>query len=75
MIVVGYGRVKRKDLTGAVASVTGKDLQADIAKSAASALQGRIAGVTVSNSGGQPGAGMSINIRGLSSWVPTRRCT
>lgn len=67
VIVVGYGRVKRKDLTGAVASVTGKDLQADIAKSAASALQGRIAGVTVSNSGGQPGAGMSINIRGLSS--------
>jgi TonB-linked SusC/RagA family outer membrane protein len=67
VIIVGYGRVKRKDLTGAIASVTGKDLQADIAKSASGALQGRIAGVSVSNTGGQPGSGMSINIRGLSS--------
>lgn len=67
VIVVGYGRVKRRDLTGAVASVTGKDLQADMAKNASAALQGRIAGVSVSNMGGQPGSGMSINIRGLSS--------
>lgn len=67
VIVVGYGTTKRKDLTGAVASITGKDMQANIAKSVGGALQGRIAGVTVSNSGGQPGAGMSINIRGLSS--------
>ncbi|MBX2924773.1 MAG: TonB-dependent receptor [Chitinophagaceae bacterium] len=67
VVVVGYGTVKRKDLTGAVASVNGKDLQANIAKSAAGALQGRVAGVTVSNMGGQPGSGMSINIRGLSS--------
>ncbi|MGJ1418542.1 SusC/RagA family TonB-linked outer membrane protein [Sphingobacterium spiritivorum] len=67
VVVVGYGTVKRRDLTGAVASVTGKDLQADVAKSASGALQGRIAGVTVSNTGGQPGSGMSINVRGLSS--------
>ncbi|MBX3255575.1 MAG: TonB-dependent receptor [Chitinophagaceae bacterium] len=67
VVVVGYGTVKRKDLTGAIASVNGKDIQANMAKSAAGALQGRIAGVTVSNMGGQPGAGMNINIRGLSS--------
>lgn len=67
LVVVGYGTVKRKDLTGAVATVTGKDLQSNLAKSAAGALQGRIAGVTVANAGGAPGAGLSINIRGLSS--------
>lgn len=67
VVVIGYGTVKKRDLTGAVASVNGKDLQANVAKSAAGALQGRIAGVTVSNMGGQPGTGMSINIRGLSS--------
>lgn len=67
VVVIGYGTVRKKDLTGAVASVTGKDLQANIAQTTAGALQGRVAGVTVSNAGGQPGAGMSINIRGLSS--------
>ncbi|MBC8987746.1 TonB-dependent receptor [Pedobacter sp. N36a] len=67
VVVVGYGTVKRKDLTGAVASLTGKEMQADVAKSTSGALQGRIAGVSVSSVSGQPGAGMSIDIRGLSS--------
>lgn len=67
VVVIGYGTVKKSDLTGAVASVSGKDLQANIAQSTANALQGRIAGVSVSNVGGQPGSGMSVNIRGLSS--------
>ncbi|SDD34335.1 SusC/RagA family TonB-linked outer membrane protein [Niabella drilacis] len=67
VVVIGYGTIKKKDLTGAVASVTGKDLQSNLAKSAAGALQGRIAGVSVSNAGGTPGAGLSINIRGLGS--------
>lgn len=67
VVVIGYGTVKKRDLTGAVATVTGKDLQSNLAKSASGALQGRIAGVSVSNAGGTPGAGMSINIRGLSS--------
>lgn len=67
VVVIGYGTVRKSDLTGAVSSVSGKDLQANIAQSTANALQGRIAGVSVSNVGGQPGSGMSINIRGLSS--------
>mgnify|MGYP001044911407 CR=1 FL=1 len=67
VVVVGYGTVKKKDLTGAVASLTGKEMQTDVAKSASGALQGRIAGVSVASVSGQPGAGMSINIRGLSS--------
>lgn len=67
VVIIGYGTVKKSDLTGAVSSVSAKELQADIARSAANALQGRVAGVSVSNMGGQPGQGMSINIRGLSS--------
>lgn len=67
VIVIGYGTVKKSHLTGAVSSVSGKDLQANIARDASSALQGRIAGVAVTNSTGQPGEGMNINIRGVSS--------
>lgn len=67
VVVIGYGTVKKKDLTGAVASVTGKDIQANVAKSVSGALQGRIAGVSVTSVGGQPGSGMNINIRGLAS--------
>ncbi|WP_313528983.1 SusC/RagA family TonB-linked outer membrane protein [Sphingobacterium multivorum] len=71
VVVIGYGTVKKSDLTGAVASVTGKDLQSNLAKSAAGALQGRVAGVSVSNAGGSPGAGMNINIRGIGSMGST----
>ena len=67
VVVIGYGTVKKSHLTGAVSSVSGKDLQANVARSAASALQGRVPGVTVSAPNGQPGEGMNINIRGISS--------
>lgn len=68
VVVIGYGTVKKRDLTGAVASVSGKDLQSNLAKSTTGALQGRVAGVSVTNSGGAPGAGLNVNIRGLSSF-------
>ena len=71
VVVIGYGTVKKSHLTGAVASVSGKELQASVARSASSALQGRIAGVTVSTPNGQPGEGMNINIRGISSMSST----
>lgn len=71
VVVIGYGTVKKSHLTGAVSSVSGKDLQASVARSASSALQGRIAGVTVSTPTGQPGEGMNINIRGISSMSST----
>ncbi len=67
VVVIGYGTVKKKDLTGAVSSVSGSEIQADIARNVSSALQGRIAGVTVSAANGQPGEGMNINIRGMNS--------
>lgn len=67
VVVIGYGTVKKSDLTGAVSSISAKDMQADIAQNTASALQGRIPGVSVSNTSGRPGAGMNINVRGVSS--------
>ena len=71
VVVIGYGTVKKSHLTGAVASASGNDLQANVQRSAASALQGRIAGVNVSAANGQPGEGMNINIRGISSLSST----
>jgi len=67
VVVIGYGTVKKSSLSGAVASVSSKDLLADVARSASSALQGKVAGVNVSTIGGQPGSGMNINIRGVGS--------
>lgn len=67
VVVIGYGTARKSSLSGAVASVSSKDLMADVARSASSALQGKIAGVNVSNVGGQPGSGMNINIRGVGS--------
>ena len=67
VVVVGYGTMKKSHLSGAVSSVGNKELQSDVATNVASALQGKIAGVSVSSSGGQPGGGFNINIRGLSS--------
>lgn len=71
VVVIGYGIVKKSHLTGSVSSVSGKELQANLARNASSALQGRIAGVTVSSANGQPGEGMNINIRGISSLSST----
>lgn len=67
VVVIGYGTVKKSDLTAAVSTASRKDLQADVARDLSSALQGRISGVKVSSSGGQPGAGMDIRIRGTNS--------
>lgn len=67
VVVVGYGTQRRKDLTGAISSVNGKDLKDLPATNAVSALQGRAAGVEVINNSGEPGAEPTIIIRGLSS--------
>ena len=66
-IVIGYGTVKKSHLSGAVSSVGVKELDGDVATSAATALQGKIAGVTVMSSGGSPNGGTTINVRGISS--------
>lgn len=68
VVVVGYGEVRKSDLTGSVSSVKAKDITAYPTLSATQALQGRAAGVQIqSNNGGQPGANLRIRIRGGTS--------
>ena len=67
VVVIGYGTVKKSHLSGSVSSVTGKELNGDIATNAATALQGKIPGVSIASSSGDPSASMTVNIRGVSS--------
>ena len=67
VVVVGYGSVKRKDLTTAVSSVSTKDIAQRPLISAASAIQGKAAGVTVMSANGEPGSAPVVRIRGNTS--------
>lgn len=64
VVVVGYGTQRRKDLTGSVASVSGKQIAAVPVVSAAQALQGKLPGVNVTAQDGRPDASISIRVRG-----------
>lgn len=63
VVVVGYGTQRKIDVTGAVASVKGEDISKQASTNAISALQGKVAGVNITNSG-SPGASPQITIRG-----------
>jgi TonB-dependent starch-binding outer membrane protein SusC len=67
VVVVGYGTMKRSDITGSVVSVSEDKLRASVSTSIDQALQGRAAGVQVFQNSGQPGGGVSIRIRGSNS--------
>jgi len=67
VVVVGYGSVRKKDITTAVAIVSTKDIDERPIISAASAIQGKAAGVTVIQPSGEPGAGMVVRVRGNTS--------
>lgn len=67
VVVVGYGTMRKVDLTGSVGSVTGDKLKESVIVNADQMLQGRVAGVQVSANSGAPGAASSIRIRGASS--------
>lgn len=67
VVVVGYGSQKRSDLTGALSSVTEKELKQLPATGLDQALQGRAAGVLVTQNSGSPGGAVSIRIRGIGS--------
>ncbi len=64
VVVIGYGTTTRRDLTGAVASVSGKELAAAPVSSAAEALTGKMAGVQVVTTEGSPDAEVKIRVRG-----------
>lgn len=64
LVVIGYQTVRRKDLTGSVASVTGKSVSASPVANVAQALQGKLPGVNVMSQDGRPDATVSIRVRG-----------
>ena len=67
VVVVGYGVVKKNDATGSVTAIKPDDMNKGLQTSAQDMLQGKIAGVNIANSGGTPGGGATIRIRGGSS--------
>lgn len=68
IVVIGYGAVKKKDLTGAVAAVKGEELVNKRTTMLSNALQGTLSGVTVSRSSSAPGSGASsIRVRGITT--------
>lgn len=68
VVVVGYGTMKRSDLTGSVASIDEKAIKEGVVTSLEQTMQGRIAGVQVTQNSGAPGGGISVQIRGVSSF-------
>ncbi len=64
VVVIGYGSVKKKDLTGSVATVNNKALEAVPVANATEALQGKMAGVQITATEGSPDAEMKIRVRG-----------
>ena len=68
VVVVGYGVQRKSDLTGSVASVKGSDvIKSAPAADITSSLQGRLAGVSIVSSSGQPGSSSTIRVRGMNS--------
>ena len=67
VVVIGYGAIKKKDLTGSVNLVTNKDFNKAPAVNADQLIQGKIAGVQMASTGGAPGEGQVIRIRGNGS--------
>lgn len=65
VVVVGYGTQKKESLTGAISTVTSKDLSRSVAATTSGALVGKIAGVNSRMPDGRPGASTSINIRNM----------
>ncbi|MHA4806848.1 SusC/RagA family TonB-linked outer membrane protein [Flavitalea flava] len=67
VVVIGYGKVRRPDVTGSISSISGAELMKTQPATFDQALQGKVAGVVVQQVSGQPGGGVSVQIRGVSS--------
>ncbi|GHA37919.1 TonB-dependent receptor SusC [Salinimicrobium marinum] len=65
VVVVGYGSQKRSDLTGAVSSVNDEEFNKGVVTNPGDLLQGKVSGLNVTNTSGEPGAGQDIVIRGV----------
>jgi len=67
VVVTGYGTQKKKDVTGSIGTVSGRDIAGRQTVQISEALQGAVAGITVTRSSGAPGTGASIRIRGITT--------
>lgn len=67
VVVIGYGTQSRREVTGAIASVSGKDFNKGIVQAADQLFAGRVTGVQVTQSSNEPGGGATIRIRGANS--------
>lgn len=67
VVIIGYGTVKKSSTTGAISSLKAKQLDAQSNTNLGSAIQGKVAGVSVESAGGSPGSGTRIQIRGAGS--------
>ncbi|MBN7810655.1 TonB-dependent receptor [Algoriphagus sp. H41] len=67
VVVVGYGTMKKRDMSSAQVSVSSEDIERTVNTTVEQALQGRAAGVYVTQNTGAPGGGISVNIRGVNS--------
>lgn len=68
VVVIGYGKVQKKDLTGSIESLSNKELMKAMTPNVTEALNGRISGVLVTKASNRPGADMSVHIRGANSF-------
>jgi TonB-linked SusC/RagA family outer membrane protein len=71
VVVIGYAKIQRKDATGAISSISGNELRKTQPTTFDQALQGKVPGVVIQQISGQPGGGVSIQIRGISSITGT----
>lgn len=67
VVVIGYGTVRKRDVTGAVTAVKEKDFNVGVVTAPTQMLQGRVAGVNITSNGGEPGAGTTVRVRGSNS--------
>jgi len=67
VVVIGYGTAKRRNVAGAVASLSSKDFNKGLIASPEQLIQGKFAGVQVTTNSGEPGAGINVRIRGTTS--------
>lgn len=67
VVVIGYGTMKKSDLTGAISGLNEKDFNKGLVSTPTQMLQGRVTGVNIVNNGGEPGGGATIRVRGSNS--------
>lgn len=67
VVVIGYGSVRKEDMTGAITSITDKDFSKGVVTSPSELISGKVAGVQITSNGGRAGSGSRIRIRGGAS--------